>query len=98
MTNITVVIPIGPGHADIARRAIASVETQTERCALLPIYDPDGRGAGWARNQGLAKVSTPFVVFLDADDWLDPAFADRTLAVRRPRHYVYTDWYNDDVL
>lgn len=98
MTPITVIIPIGPGHADIARRAIASVETQTERCDLLPVYDLDGHGAGWTRNQGLAKVQTPFVVFLDADDWLEPTFAERTLAVRTARHYVYTDWYNDDVL
>ncbi|ARO15478.1 CDP-glycerol:poly(glycerophosphate) glycerophosphotransferase [Ketogulonicigenium robustum] len=31
------------------------------------------RGAGWARNTGLAAVTKPYVWFLDADDTLHPA-------------------------
>ncbi len=98
MTAVTVIVPIGPGHADIARRAIRSVEDQTVACDLLAVYDPERRGAGWARNQGLAQAKTPYVIFLDADDYLEPTFAERTLTARRPLRYVYGDWYEDGVL
>jgi hypothetical protein len=60
-------------------------------------YDDDGVGAGYARNQLLAKVKTPFVVFLDADDTLEPCFLEYTLSAYRPGHYVYTDWYEDGI-
>jgi hypothetical protein len=93
--QLTFVIPVGPSHTEIARRAIASVEAQTVPCASVVIHDMEGRGAGWARNRGLEQVTTPFVSFLDADDWLEPTFAEKTLAAFDGRCYVYTDWFRD---
>jgi hypothetical protein len=101
MTNnqalVTICIPIGPGHEDVARRAMDSVKAQTVPVDGLAFHDRDGRGAGYARNQLLSKVATPYVAFLDADDWLEPQYAERMLAALRETEvdgaYVYSDWY-----
>lgn len=90
---LTFVIPVGRSHTEIAQRAIASVEAQTVPCRLVVIHDTEGRGAGWARNRGLEKVDTPFVAFLDADDMIEPTFAEKTLAAFDGSCYIYTDWF-----
>lgn len=93
----SIIVPIAPYHAEIASRALASAHAQTVPCEVIAVSDTDGRGAGWARNQGLSRATAPFVVFLDADDELDPTFvercADRAMAAKR---YVYTDWRMED--
>lgn len=51
------------------------------------------QGAGAARNKGLAEAKGQFVVFLDADDTLQPEFLVKTLAhYQETGRYVYTDW------
>lgn len=101
MTELTVVIPIGPYHLDVAQRAVASVAAQTLPCRVLTVEDQDGRGAGYARNQGLRQVRTEFVSFLDADDTLEPRFAELCfdiLSLVPGRRYVYTNWYEGDAV
>ena len=93
--NTTVVIPIGPGHDDLSYHAIDSVETQTIKAALAVVWDQRGKGAGWARNQGLEQVRTPYVLFLDADDWLEPNAIELFEAAIEPDRYVYSDWFQD---
>ena len=92
MPDVTVIIPVAPYHEAIAQHAIHSVRAQTVQADLITVYDTEGRGAGWARNQGLAQVQTPFVVFLDADDVIARAFVEHTLKAWQPKFYVYTDW------
>lgn len=96
MPEITIVIPVGLYHVELAERAVKSAEAQTVPCDVIVIEDKDSRGPSWARNRGLAKTETPFVVFLDADDWIDPPFVERCLSVWKPNHYVYTDFWIDD--
>lgn len=96
MSDITVITPVAGYHNDVLERAAASVQGQTVRCQHVVFRDEHRRGAGWARNQALEQVRTRFVVFLDADDWLEPTFAQETLAqYEATRRYVYTDWYAD---
>lgn len=92
---LTFVIPAAPYHQDVAGEAIASVQAQTLRCEYVLVVDAHRRGAGWARNEGLKQVTTPFVAFLDADDLLDPCFAEACLRAYDGKHYVFTDWYTD---
>jgi hypothetical protein len=97
-SQVTIIIPVSSYHQQVADRAIASVREQTVPCALVRVDDPDGNGPSWARNRGLEIATTPFVVFLDADDWLEPTFVERCLAVWKPDHYVYTDWFEDNTV
>jgi len=93
--NTTVVIPIGPGHADLSFRAINSVETQTVKTRAVVKWDQDGRGAGWARNRGLEQVDTKYTMFLDADDWLEPNAIEIMENAMPDGYYVYSDWYQN---
>lgn len=95
MADVTFIVPVGPAHTTLAQRALDSIHAQTVPCAVVRIDDTEGRGAGWARNVGLTRVTTPFVVFLDADDWVDPTFVEKCLAIWRPGHYVYSGWWED---
>lgn len=95
MADLTVCIPIGPAHQDLAARAIESVRGQSVPTNVLTWLDKDRRGPGYARNQMLTHVTTDFVTFLDADDWLDPDFAAATLALDPAQKYVFTDWWEE---
>lgn len=89
---LTFCIPIAPHHRELAQWAIASVKAQTVPCEVLTYYDDERRGAGVARNRLLEQVTTEFVSFLDADDWIEPTFTEALLKAWQPRHYVYCDW------
>lgn len=91
--DVTVITPVGPYHRDVVGRAAASVQAQTVPCAHIILYDDNRRGPAALRNAGLRQAETDFVVFLDADDWLEPDFARRCLNAWRPYTYVYTDWW-----
>lgn len=91
----TVIVPVAPHHEALSQRAVDSVNAQTVRCEPVVIVDHDRRGPGWARNRGVEQVTTPFVVFLDADDWLEPTFVETCLRYYQRGQYVYTDWLRD---
>lgn len=100
MAELTFLIPIAPYHADIVQRAIDSVLNQTIPCDYRVIEDSESRGAGWARNRLLDNVDSPFVSFLDADDTIEPDFAEQCfrvwLNVNQKNRYVYTNWFNGE--
>ena len=93
---LTFVIPVASYHEAAVERAAASVMSQSLPAKVVVVRDHDHRGAGAARNQGLAQVDTPFVAFLDADDWIEPTWAEETLRAYDGRHYIYTDHFKDD--
>lgn len=95
--DVTFCIPIGPAHTALADRAVGSIKAQTVPASVLTMQDTERRGPGYLRNRMLVEVRTPFVAFLDADDWIEPTFTEHTLtAWHRSGRYVYTDWYQDD--
>lgn len=93
---LTFVVACAPYHAEIVVRAIASVNAQSLPCACIVVHDGAQLGAGWSRNVGLSQVETPFVAFLDADDWIEPDFAEKCLRAYDGARYVYTDWRLED--
>ena len=44
---------------------------------FLEVIHQENKGLGAARNVGLLHVNTPFVTFLDSDDWQDPQFVEK---------------------
>lgn len=51
------------------------------------------RGAGFARNRGTEIAKAPLVVYLDADDFLQPTFLTRTMEIWSTNQdsWIYTD-------
>lgn len=83
---ITVVIPSIPPRRDLLATAVASVEAQWRQPAEVIIeMDEEHAGAAVTRDRGLRRVTTPWVAFLDDDDWFLPqhlsalwAYAEQT--------------------
>lgn len=81
MELITIVVPsTGPKYTDLAH-TFALPSAAGQGVATIEVIAPTLQAA---RNEGLARVSTPFVVFLDADDELPPGYcegAERLIAM-----------------
>ena len=92
---ITFITPVAPEHQGLLAHAFASVQSQTIECKHLIAIDHDRRGPGAIRNELLAQVETDQVAFLDADDWIEPDYAERMTAALRDGYYVYCDWFQD---
>lgn len=72
------------------------MQRQTVPCLHFAMLDQHGKGPGYIRNRLLEKVTTPYVGFLDADDWLEPTFAEETLRYTDwGRWPIFTDWLQD---
>lgn len=96
MIDVTFITPCAPVHTGLLSKCIESVKAQTVLCNHLIGIDKGMQGAGYVRNVLLKKVTTPFVVFLDADDYVIPTFAERTLSAIQPHSYVYTAWFGSE--
>lgn len=73
--EITVCIPAHPARVanGMLDRAVASVKAQLLPAADISIaVDENGDGAAVTRQRALDGVRTPWVAFLDSDDWLYP--------------------------
>lgn len=91
----TIVIPSSIEHQTLLPRAIASANKQTIPCKVVHAIDADRNGTGYMRNRLTEMAVTPFVVWLDADDWLEPN-AIEEMAKRYTRGgYVFCDYYVD---
>jgi len=95
-SKVTVCIPVAPYHEKSLDTALASVEAQTVPCTAIYMKDEEEDGPGVIRNEMLRVVKTPYVIFLDADDWIEPNYIEETMKVMQLGYYVYTDWYQDD--
>ncbi len=85
--TVTVVIPVGPGHAELAERAIASVHTAWETTRgpftgywLAVIGDDAGElGRSRARNLAMREQPADWLFLLDADDTMHPRAFERVV-------------------
>lgn len=78
MDDLTIVVATfgGPEWVELAlTRAIPSAEVQG-----VPVVHAHGETLAAARNEGLDLVKTELVVFLDADDELEPGYVEAMLS------------------
>lgn len=84
-TLVTVVIPVAKNHRHLLLHALESVHNSTIPVDVIVVNDDESaltvrgctilntggkKGSAYARNLGTSKVTTPFVTYLDADDYL----------------------------
>lgn len=96
MAIATVIIPTGERHLPLLPRAIYSARAQTLPVDVLWYVDRDKRGPAYGRNLLAKQVKTPFIVQLDADDFLMPNFVEECLKAWRPGIYVTSDWWQGE--
>lgn len=94
--SLTFITPVSPDHQAYLPSCIASVKSQTIPCQHLIMLDEERQGPGAIRNRLLSRVTTPYVAFLDADDWVEPDYAQHMLEAVGRASYAYCDWYLDD--
>ena len=73
--DVTVVIPTHPERVanGMLNRALLSLrEQEFPPAAHVVQVDSEGAGAALTRDAGLDRVTTPWVAFLDSDDWFYP--------------------------
>lgn len=89
---LSIITPVAPYHTALIERAAAQVACQTIPVRHIVVIDHERRGAGWTRNQGVYQAETPFIAFLDADDFITPDYAIKMLATWKRGYYIYSDW------
>jgi hypothetical protein len=93
MAIATVIIPVGPRHLHLLPRAVHSAYAQTVPVDVLWHIDQQRRGPAHGRNLLAKRVKTPFIVQLDADDYLLPHAVETWLKHWQPGFYVTSDWF-----
>lgn len=73
-TLFSIIIP-HRGAPELLQRLLGSIP-QREDMEVIVVEDIEGRGAGWARNQGLQKAKGEYLLFADSDDTFLPGFSD----------------------
>jgi glycosyltransferase involved in cell wall biosynthesis len=94
--DITVVIPTMFTRTKMLQKAVDSVEKQVLPAAHISIAtDINHDGAAITRNRALQAARTPWVAFLDDDDWFYPNHLDALLdaALFNGSDFVYS-WYD----
>lgn len=88
---ITVVIPTIPERTDFLEQAVDSIKKQTAGEASIAIgVDEEREGPATVRNRLMESVETPWVLFLDDDDYLHDEYFERVLPHFRSADIVYT--------
>jgi glycosyltransferase involved in cell wall biosynthesis len=72
------VVVVDDGSVDATPDVVLQMAARDRRCRLIK---GPARGVSAARNAGLAEVRTPYVLFLDADDLLEPDALGRFVTV-----------------
>ena len=83
-------VVVDDGSSDGSGEVVAGVDD-----ARIRIIRQENAGVGATRNRGVAESSAPYICFLDADDWWEPAFLEEMagLIERHPDAGIYGTGY-----
>ena len=76
LTNIEIIV-INDASTDSSLRIIKKIKKTDKRIKLINFHENKGNGIG--RNVGIKKSIGDYILFLDADDWLEPNAAEKLL-------------------
>ncbi len=72
------IILIDDGSTDNSKEIYEKIATKNNK---IKVFRQKNKGVSSARNLGLEKADGDYIVFLDADDWIDSIFLERMLEV-----------------
>lgn len=75
---VSIVVPTCNTKPEWLTKCLGSIHAQTYKdIELIVIDDPQASGASAARNRGIDKATGKYIVFVDADDYLEPEAISR---------------------
>lgn len=78
--SVTVIIPHHRSTTEFLTDTIRSVVMQTRPVEeIVVVNDVGSRGPAWARNKAASQAQTAWLLLLDADDTIHPAFVEAAL-------------------
>lgn len=85
------ILAVNDGSHDGSRRVL---ERNAQHDSRLRILDQDNQGQGVARNRALDQAKGEFVLFVDADDFIEPLTLELTVAraLEDSSDFVHFDW------
>lgn len=72
------IILIDDGSTDNSKEIYEKIATKNNK---IKVFQQTNKGVSSARNLGIEKADGDYIVFLDADDWIDSIFLERMLEV-----------------
>lgn len=67
----------------------------SEKDSRIAVIDQENSGVSAARNAGLARAQGEFFCFVDADDWIDPAFVEHLVYAMADADCVVTGYVQE---
>ncbi len=71
--NYSLIVP-HRGPEEVLQRLLATVPRRPDM-EVIVVRDTEGRGAGWARNEGIRRAKGHWLLFADSDDTFSPALS-----------------------
>ena len=74
------IICVDDGSPD---RSIDILNRYAAQDGRIRVISQENRGLGGARNRGFDAATGEFILFVDSDDWIDPAYCERLYEAAR---------------
>ena len=74
------IICVDDGSPDRSIDILNRYAAQDDR---IRVISQENRGLGGARNRGFDAATGEFILFVDSDDWIDPAYCERLYEAAR---------------
>ena len=75
------IICVDDGSPDRSIDILNRYAAQDDR---IRVISQENRGLGGARNRGFDAATGEFILFVDSDDWIDPAYCERLYEAAHP--------------
>ena len=85
------IICVDDGSPDRSIDILNRYAAQDDR---IRVISQENRGLGGARNRGFDAATGEFILFVDSDDWIDPAYCERLYEAAREAEVTTTSAFD----